>query len=99
MAEAVKMVAVHYSNRNGRGRPAFFVTRETARELVEAHMAMWSKGCKYLNLNKTEAELYKPDLSLHMGPAVIEEFADGVPRFVEIVYGWAPVMIGREVCA
>ena len=97
MAGAVQMVAVHYANRNGRGRAAFFVAIDTARELIEARMAVWSKGCRYLNLLKTEAELYKPDLSLRIGPGVMEGFTDGVPKYVEIVNRWAPVMIGREM--
>lgn len=85
MPEAVQMVAVHYANRSGRGKAAFFLNYEAAKDLVDARMAKWSKGAKYLNLIKTEAELPKPARSLCPTPGIMDAFVEGNPDAVAII--------------
>jgi hypothetical protein len=85
MPETVKMVAVHYANRSGRGKAAFFLPYEAARDLVDARMAVWSKGAKYLNLTKTEAEMPKPAPSLSPNIRIMEAYVDRKPYAVSII--------------
>jgi hypothetical protein len=88
VSETVKMVPVHYAGRNGRGKAASFVTYEIAREMVDARVATWGKGAKFLILTKTEAELPATAESLKMGPRIIEAHAEGDLRAAAIVAGW-----------
>jgi len=71
------MIAVHYANRSGRGQAALFVTLDAAREMVDARLAVWSKGAKYINLTKTEAALAPTARSLKMGPDVMDGCVEG----------------------
>jgi hypothetical protein len=79
------MFAVHYANRSGRGKAAFFLTYEAARDLVDARMAVWSKGAKYLNLTKTEAEMPKPAPSLSPTVRTMDAYCEGKPHAVAII--------------
>jgi hypothetical protein len=88
----VEMVACHYANRSGRGQAAAFVTRDVARELVEAGQAVWSKGAKYLNFTKTEAEVHRAAQSLTMSARVTEQAAQGSAYHMSLVNGWRPLM-------
>lgn len=77
MPKTVQMVACHYANRSGRGKAALFVPIETAREMVEAHLAVWSKGAKYINLTKTEAQITPSQRSCQMGESVMVGCVEG----------------------
>jgi len=77
MPSILQMVAVHYANRSGRGKAALFVPVETAREWVDARLAVWSKGAKYINLTKTEASLAPAGRSCKMGVPVIMGCVEG----------------------
>ena len=85
----VTMIAVHYSNRSGRGTAASFVQIEAARELVESGLAKWDKRAKYINLTKTEAEMHRAAQSLTMGPNVTERAVDGSEYHRALVQAWA----------
>lgn len=90
MPQTVQMVAVHYANRSGRGKAATFVPYETAKDWVEAHLAVWSKGAKYINLTKTEAEIVRPQRSLTMGPSVMDGCVDGDACDIACRDAWIP---------
>jgi hypothetical protein len=90
MSKSVQMVAVHFCGKSGRGKAASFVTYEIAREMVDARVATWGKGAKFLNLAKTEAELPSTAESLKMGPRIMEAHAEGDLRAAAIVAGWLP---------
>lgn len=68
---SLQMVAVHYANRSGRGKAALFVPLETAREWVDARLAVWSKGAKYINLTKSESQMTPSQRSCQMGESVM----------------------------
>jgi hypothetical protein len=84
----VKMIAVHYANKSGRGQAALFVTEDTAREMFEAGLAVWNKKATYLNLTKTEASLAPTARSIKMGPDVIFSCAMGDVRDCELRDAW-----------
>lgn len=73
----VRMIAVHFANKSGRGQAALFVPIETAREMVDARLAVWNKKATYINLTKTEATLAPAARSIKMGPDVIFACAIG----------------------
>lgn len=90
MPQAVQMVACHYANRSGRGRAAFFLAYEAAKEMVDARLAQWSKGAKYINLLKTEAELPRPQRSLAMGQSVMDGCVLGNENDLACRDAWIP---------
>lgn len=96
MAETVQMVAIHYANKSGRGKPASWVSIDAARELHEAGLAVWDKKCKYMNLTKTQAEMHRADTSLTMSHKVtiraVIEFDEAARACVQ---GWAVGIVGR----
>lgn len=75
--KSVQMVAVHYCNKSGRGQAALFVPIESARDMVEAGLAVWNKKATYINLRKTEASLAPTGRSCKMGVPVIMGCVDG----------------------
>jgi len=85
MPETVKMVAVFPVNSNGRGKADAFVTYETAREMVDARLATWSKGCKYLKLAKKTNEMFKTAPSLKPNVRIMDDYCEGKPYAVEII--------------
>lgn len=85
----VEMIAVHYANKSGRGQAAYFLPIFAARQMVDARLAVWSKGAKYLNLTKTEASIASTSRSLKMGPEVMEGCVDGNPLDLACRDGWA----------
>jgi hypothetical protein len=88
-----KMVAVHYANRSGRGKAAFFLPHETAHEMVDARLAEWGKGGKYINLKKAESEMWRTAKSLMMGPDVMEAAAQGDDAARACRDGWMPCLV------
>lgn len=91
---AIEWVACYYANRSETSKdPAARVTIETAREMVEAGQAIWSKGCKFLKLTKTEAEMPRADRSLVMGPQIIQLNAEGDTAVMELVAAWRPYLV------
>lgn len=88
----VKMIAVHYANKSGRCQAALFVPEESAREMVEAGLAVWSKKATYINLTKTEASLAPTARSIKMGPDVIFSCASGDVKDCALRDAWAPVL-------
>ena len=89
MSQIVQMVACHYANRSGRGKAALFVPYETAREMVDARLAVWGKGAKYINLTKTEAGMYHPAPSLKPNIRTMDAFVEGKPHAVAIINAYA----------
>lgn len=85
---SLEMVACRYPGKKSSSKPACFVTIHTARELVEAGEASWSKGAKYLIFTKLEAEMMRADRSLTMGPAVIFANACGEADAMALVAAW-----------
>jgi hypothetical protein len=88
----VQMIAVHYANKSGRGQAATFVSIDCARDWVEAGLAVWSKGAKYINLTKTEAQMSRAAQSLTMGPRVTELAVMGSEFHRALVQAWCPLM-------
>lgn len=88
MPSVVQMVAVHYANKSGRGQAALFVTAESAREMVEAGLAVWNKKATYINLTKTEASLHRAAQSITMGPKVTQGAAEGNRYHISLVEAW-----------
>jgi hypothetical protein len=85
----IEWVACYYANRSDTSAfPAAKVTIETAREMVEAGQATWSKGCKYLKLTRTEASMTPTARSLKVGPEVMMGYVLGEPRDVAIIESW-----------
>lgn len=86
---AIEWVACYYANRSETSKfPAAKVTIETAREMVEAGQAVWNKGCKYLKLTRTEAEMTPTARSLKVGPSVMQGYVEGNKRDIAIVEAW-----------
>lgn len=86
----VKMIAVHYANKSGRGQAALFVPYSTAVEMVEARLAVWSKGAKYLNLTKSEACIAPSQPSCRMGEGIVFANACGDSAAMALVASWQP---------
>ena len=82
------MCGVFYANKNTRGKAAFFITYDTARDLVNAFMATWNKKANAINLKHSQAEMSPTAQSLKMGPAVIQKAAEGSAYHVALVEGW-----------
>ena len=87
----LRMVAVHFCNRSGRGQAALFVTESAARDMVEAGLAIWSKKATYINLTKTEASLVPPQRSCRMGPEVIHGCCEGDVNDMALRDAWRPL--------
>ena len=85
----LEMVRVRYSNQSARSDATSMMEVEAARQMVEAGLARWSKGMKYLILTKVSAGLHHADLSLTMGPNVTEQAAMGSPYHMALVQAWA----------
>ena len=88
MPKIVHFVACRYVGKSSRSEPDCIVTYETALEMVEARVAEWSKGAKYLILRKIEAEIARADRSLTMGPDVIFANACGEADAMALVAAW-----------
>jgi len=84
----LEMVRVRYSNQSARSDATSMMEIEAARQLVEAGLALWSKGAKYLILTKMEAEMHRAAQSLTMGPNVTEQAADGSVYHMALVEAW-----------
>lgn len=87
MPPIIRFIACRYAGKV-RTEPDCIVTYETALDMVEARVAEWSKGAKYLILRKTEAEMAPAAMSCKMGPEVIEGCADGEERFTVLRDAW-----------
>lgn len=85
---AVKMIAVHYSNRSGRSKAAQFVTEETAQAMVDARLAIWKKGANYINLTKSQPAMTPVARSLKPGISVMDGYCMGDERDVAIIEAW-----------
>jgi hypothetical protein len=85
MSETVKMCAVHPLGGNGRGKPECFITYETAREMVDAGQAKWSKNYKHIIRTKLRAEMHKPAPSLSPNIRVMDQYIEGKPHAVAII--------------
>lgn len=84
----IQFVACRYVGKSSRSEPDCIVTYEAASEMVEAGLAEWSKGAKYLILKKLEASLAPASMSIRMGPNVIEGCAMGIARFIACRDAW-----------
>jgi len=74
---AVRMIAVHFANRSGRGKAAQFVREEVAQDMVDARLAVWNKKQTYINLTKSEAGLTPTARSLKPGLSVMQGYVEG----------------------
>lgn len=92
MPKTVQMVGVYYANRSGRGPAPLFVTLESAREMVDARLAVWNKKATYINLTKTEAGMTPTQRSVKMGPDVTFGCACGDLRDLALQEGWRPYL-------
>lgn len=88
MSLEVRMIPVYHANQSGRGRAAFFVSYDAAREMVEGFFARWDKKARHITLLTTVAEMHRSALSLTMGPAVIEACAMGSLPHLALLAGW-----------
>jgi len=84
----VRMVAVHYANRSGRGKAAQFVREEVAQDMVDARLAVWNKKQTYINLTKSEAGLTPTARSLKPGLSVMHGYVEGNQQDIAIVEAW-----------
>lgn len=92
MPTVMRMIAVHHANKSGRGQAACFVTLDSAREMVEAGLALWNKKATFINLRKTEASVTPTAASLKMGADIMHLNACGDVRAMALVAGWRPYL-------
>jgi len=90
MPTILKMIAVHHANKSGRGQAACFVSVDSAREMVEAGLAVWNKKATFINLTKTEAGITPAARSLKPGLSVMDGYVMGEPRDVAIIEAYRP---------
>lgn len=83
----VDFVAVYFANQDLKGNPEFYVPREDAREQVNTFMASWKKNARAIQMNYALG-IHRADLSLTMGPDVIEGYAANKPHCIGLVEGW-----------
>lgn len=79
-----KWVPVYSKNSDRRSPASYCIPREKCEELVIDGCASWNKKQTVLIMNRLEAEMYRPDLSLTPG-RVMNEFVDGDPLAVAII--------------
>lgn len=84
-SEAVQMIALHRLGSNGRGKPECFVTYDTAKDMVDAGQADWSKKATYITRKKLNAEMHKPAPSLSPNIRVMDAYCEGRPHAVAII--------------
>jgi len=85
----IQMVPVHYANRSGRGKAAYFLPYETAREMVDARLAIWEpKKARYINLTKSEPQMHKPAPSLKPNIRTMDAYVEGKMHAVAIIDAW-----------
>lgn len=89
MSETVKMFAVHPLGGNGRGKPECFVTYDTAKDMVDAGQAKWSKNFKHIIRTKLRAEMHRPAPSLCPTLRIIDAYVEGKPHAVAIIEAYA----------
>ncbi len=83
-------VGVYYKGDSLRSPAGTFTSAEGAAAMVESGLAHWNKSGKSIMLIKTKEEMYRPDLSLTMGPDVSERAADNQERYQILVASWQP---------
>lgn len=93
----VEILSVFYAGkRTHKGKPAGTVDRQGARDLVESGLAEWTNPkCASIKLTRKEAEMYRPDESLTMGPLVTYLAAEGVARYVAMAQAWDNRLFAR----
>lgn len=89
----VKMIACHYANKSGRGKPACFLTLAAVQDMVDAGQAQWNKRGTYVNFTKTEAEVHHAAPSLRMPEWVMDGVVEGKEHCLAILAGWRPYMV------
>jgi hypothetical protein len=80
------MVDVFRPNQPSKAGPDHLVTREHAREMVLAGLAIWINSARAIRL--LSLRQWKVAESLRIGPKTMEAFASGEPRAIERVLGW-----------
>jgi hypothetical protein len=83
-------VAAYLAAQRGMGRPAYFVSKEKALDMVSDGSAFWNTKKTFINLAKTDADMIRADRSLTMGPSVIHGCAEGNFRDLAILESWKP---------
>lgn len=93
MPPLVRMIAVHYRGKSGRGEAACFVTESSANDMIEAGQAEWgNKKMSFLTLTKTEASMTASQPSCRMDEAIVFANACGDEAAMALVAGWQPMI-------